>query len=166
MSQRISLVACLLLALVTVASAQTDSRMMLSEFEGKTWGQTFDQFNFQFESDVKDTDNTASVFFWDSTGRFRLDNSNTDAPRLGYRYVTIDFDTDSQTLPNHLDEVSMAFGVHLGEIAGGKLSTMVGMGWSGDNPFADAGGIFGLTHVLWEKPMNAKDSEQGIPWQR
>lgn len=157
MSRRIVFLASILLV-APVASAQTDNRLVLGVWDEKAWGETFDQFNFQFDSDVKDTDDTASVFFWDSIGRFRLDSSTADAWHIGYRYVTVNFDTDSDTLPNHLDEVSVAVGIRLGQVSGGKLSTILGMGWSGDHPFADSEGIFGLAHLLWEKPLNKTDS--------
>jgi hypothetical protein len=150
-------VACVF-ALTLSARAQTDTRMLLAPWPEKAWGETLDHIVYQFNrSDIRDDPDDAQVFWWDSIGRFRLDPARDDGLHLGYRYVTMDFDTKSNRIPNHLDEVSVAAGFRLGELAGGRVSAILGAGWSGDNPFADPGGIFGIGHLLWDKKLNPRD---------
>jgi len=155
----------LVLAAAAPAGAQTDPRMMLDPWASeKTWGQTFDDVLYQAQSHSRGEttasggDAKAQIFWWDSIGKFRLGTSNPDAPRLAYRYVTMNFDSNSRALPDHLDEVSMAAGLHLGEIAGGRLSGIAGAGYSGNNPFADSNGVFAIGHLLWDKPISDTDS--------
>jgi hypothetical protein len=139
------------------ARAQTDTQMLLNPWPQKVWGETVDHFIFEAESDIRNAPESAQIFWWDSVGRFRLDTSRDDALHIGYRYVTIDFDTNSDAIPNHLDEVSVAAGFTLGEWKSGRVSAILGAGWSGDNPFADAGGIFGIGHLLWQKQLDTGD---------
>jgi hypothetical protein len=77
---------------------------------------------------------------------------------LGYRYVTMNFDTNSRALPDTLDEVSLAAALHVGELGGGDLSVLLGAGYSGDNPFADSEGVFAIAHVLWRKQLSETDA--------
>jgi len=133
--------------------AQTDSRLVIDSFPEKSWGLTIDRPIYQAQSDVQGTNNTAQVFWWDSIGRFRLSTNADDVLHLGYRYVTMNFDTDSPLLPDHLDELSMAAAFPLRN----DLFLVVGAGYSGNNPFADSQGVFGLAHLISQKKLNDTD---------
>src|SRR4051794_3026385 len=78
----------------TVARAQTDTQMLLRPWPEKVWGETLDHMLYEVsEADIHNDPDNAQVFWWDSTGRFRL-STTADAPiHIGYRYVTMDFDT-------------------------------------------------------------------------
>src|SRR5439155_24472406 len=89
-----------------------------------------------------------------STGRFRLSGSRDDVLHLGYRYLTINFDTDSPLLPDHLDELSLAAGIPIQQ----NTWLILGAGFSGNNPFADSEGVFGLAHLVTRKKLNDHDS--------
>jgi hypothetical protein len=125
----------------------------------QTWGQTHDDMLYQAQSHTKREEGAdAQIFWWDSTGRFRLDAADPNAPAIGYRYLTMNFDTNSHVLPDTLDEVSLAATLHLGELAGGNLSVLLGAGYSGDNLFADSNGVFGIGHLLWQTRLSDTDS--------
>jgi hypothetical protein len=47
--------------------------------------------------------------------------------------------------------------LHLGEIAGGRVALQFGAGWSGNHLFSSVGGIFGIGHLLWQKPIDGED---------
>ena len=142
------------------ARAQTDPRMTLDPWPTpQAWGQTHDDMIYQAQSHTKrEAGANAQIFLWDSTGRFRLDAENPDAPALGYRYLTMNFDTNSHVLPDTFDEVSLAATLHLGELAGGGVSVLLGAGYSGDNPFADSEGVFGIAHLLWQRRLSDTDT--------
>lgn len=146
----------LLLCAAPAAWAQTDPHIILDPWATDgTWGATHDDLLFQGEAHMKNEDGAkAQIFFWDSIGRFRL---GADGPVLGYRYVTMAFDTNSSVLPDHFDEVSVAAGMKLGTLAGGDLWASAGIGYSGDNPFADSEGVFALAHLLWHRRLNDTD---------
>src|SRR4051794_31481423 len=94
-----SIVACVF-ALALTAHAQTDNRMLLNPWPEKVWGETVDHILYEVnESDIQGDPNSAQVFWWNSIGRFRL-NTTSEAPiHIGYRYVTMDFDTKSDKIP-------------------------------------------------------------------
>lgn len=152
------LIAFALLALVsTTCFGQTDNRLMLGGFADNAWGLTLDRPLYQAQSDVQGSNNTAQIFFWDSTGRFRLDANSEDSLHIGYRWVTMSLDTDSPVLPDHLDEISLAGGIPLGTIGDWRMSTVVGAGFSGNNPFADSEGVFGIAHLIAQKKLSESD---------
>src|SRR5205823_3326144 len=64
----------------------------------------------------------------------------------------------SKQIPQTLDELSMAAGFRLGQWNDGKVSAIVGAGFSGDNFFADSQCIFGIAHLLYEKPVDDHNS--------
>jgi hypothetical protein len=142
------IVAGILLA-ATVVRAQTDQRMVLEPWPDHLWGETFDHMLYQEQGHVKDGSGTAQMFWWDSIGRFRFSKSDDTAPAIAYRYVTVNFDTNSPALPDHLDKFSLAGAVHVGQAWGGNLAVIAGGGYSSDSPFADANGIFGIGHLIW-----------------
>ncbi|MDB5297874.1 MAG: hypothetical protein JWO31_3857 [Phycisphaerales bacterium] len=152
--------ALVVVALVAPAAAraQTTSALLLDPWTHAGFGETLDRPHYQAQADVRDSGATTQLFFWDSTGRFRLAPSTAADPRVGYRYLTINTDSDSPTLPDTLDEVSLAFGVRLGEAAGGQVSIVVGAGYGGDNLFADANGLFGTGHLLYERRLSDRDA--------
>jgi hypothetical protein len=151
-------IAFLLIAFLCInALAQTDNRLMLGGFDEKAWGLTLDRPLYQAQSDVQGSNNTAQIFFWDSTGRFRLDANSEDSLHIGYRWVTLSLDTDSPVLPDHLDEISLAGGIPLGTIGDWRMSTVLGAGFSGNNPFADSEGVFGIAHLIAQKKLSESD---------
>jgi hypothetical protein len=153
------LLALPLVLLPALAHAQTDPRMALDPWPTpQTWGQTHDDMLYQAQAHMKgEAGADAQIFWWDSTGRFRLNTDNPDAPLIGYRYVTMNFDSNSHVLPDTFDEVSLATTLHVGEWAGGSVSVLFGAGYSGDNPFADSEGVFGIGHLLWQRRLNETD---------
>src|SRR5439155_17597120 len=123
------------------------------------WGVTHDDLLYQSQAHMKrETGADAQIFWWDSTGRFRLNADDPNAPALGYRYLTINFDSNSRVLPDTFDEVSLAATLRLGELSGGSLSVLLGAGYSGDNPFADSDGVFAIGHLLWQRRLSETDT--------
>src|SRR5256885_8248543 len=86
--------------------AQTNQQLTLIPWSKDWFGETNDRPLVQFKSHVKDEDAHASVFWWDSTGRFRFDKNDSAPLAIGYRWLTMNFDTDSRQVPDHLDEIS------------------------------------------------------------
>src|SRR3982751_4902699 len=136
-----------------LASAQTDSSLTLRPWTPGEWGQTNDHPLYQEQGHVKGEDRNAQIFWWDSQGRFRLSGQDPNALDIGYRWVTMTFDSNSQLLPEHLDEISAAVGIHVSD----SVTLVAGAGYSSNTPFADANGIFGIGHLTWQSRLNDQD---------
>lgn len=146
-------------AFALVAQAQTNSSITLNPWSDGQFGQTADKALYQEQGHVKgEDDRGAQVFWWDSTGRFRFSTHDDNAFTLGYRYLMVNFDTNSRNVPDTLDDLSLAAGIHLGEINGWHSSLVAGAGYSGDNLFASEDGLYGIAHVLFEREINESDS--------
>ena len=159
MIQRTLAILSLLCFTAPFALAQTTPEMILNPWPKNVWGETTDKVLYQEQGHVRDgTDDQAQLFWWDSIGRFRFSKTDDRAPTLAYRYVTVATDSNSPALPDHLDKMSLAAGFHLGEFAGGDLALVGGLGYSSDLPFADANGIFGIGHLLWQREINDTSS--------
>lgn len=147
------------LGAVRAAHGQTTADLTLKSWDEGKFGQTTDKVLYQEQGHVKgEDDRGAQVFWWDSTGRFRFNTQDPRAFSLGYHYLTVNFDTNSPTVPDTLDDLSLAAGIHLGEMSGWTASAVVGLGYAGDNLFADVNGLYGVAHLLFEKPLNSADS--------
>ena len=151
--------AVLLVTFASIAQAQTTPEMVLNPWAQNTWGETFDKALYQNQGHLKDgSGDQAQIFWWDSVGRFRFSKTDDQAPVIAYRYLTVATDSNSPALPDHLDKLSLAGGFHLGEFSGGQVMLVGGAGYSGDMPFNDANGLFGIGHLLWEREINDADS--------
>lgn len=156
-----AVLACLATLLTSTAPshAQTTSALTLDPWTHQGFGETLDRVLYQAQADVRGADHeTTQMFLWDSTGRFRLSPESGLDPRIGYRYLTVATDSNSRTLPDTLDEISLAFGATLGEWQGGRVTVVAGAGYSGDNLFADSNGIFGIGHLTWERALSDRDT--------
>lgn len=140
----------------TWATAQTSPEIVTKPWPDGEWGKTNDRLLYQEQGHVKGEDQDAQVFWWDSTGRFRFDTSDPHTLTLGYHWATMDFGTHSETIPNHLDDISLAAAIPLMKSDTGTLSVILGAGYSSDTPFADINGLYGIGHVVYERPL-AKD---------
>jgi len=152
--------AVVVVLLPALAHAQTDPRIAIDPWPTpQTWGETHDDMLYQAQSHAKNEAGVnAQIFWWDSTGRFRLKTQDAHAPVLGYRYLTLNFDTNSHVIPGAFDEASLAATLQLGELSGGDVSVLLGAGYSGDNAFADSEGVFGIAHLLWQRRLSDTDT--------
>ena len=154
---------------VTCASAgpafgQTTGDLTLQPWEPNVLAHTRDRLTYQAQTHEQGvetptgSDFKAQVFWWDSYGRVRIDRGNPDAVSFGYRYLTMTLDTNSPRLPDNLDDISLAAGLHLGTVAGGKASVVLGGGYSSDNLFGDPSAWYGVGHLLWDRPLDDNHS--------
>jgi hypothetical protein len=157
---KLQLLACISLAAIAFStSAQTTAELTLKPWKEGQFGETLDKAFYEEQGHVKgEDDRGAQVFWWDSRGRFRFNKTDPDAFSLAYRYLTINFDTNSRTVPDTLDDMSLAGGIHLGTVGDWKVSTVLGLGYASDNLFADVNGLYGIGHLLFEKQFNESDS--------
>jgi len=150
------------MCLTSLALGQTNRELVITPWPENLCGQTTDKVLYQEQGHVKDTalveSRNVQMFWWDSIGRFRFSKTDPDAPEIAYRYLTTNFDAHSPRLPEHLDKVSLPGGFHLGEFEGGKVGLVAGIGYSGDTPFADANGLFGIAHLTWERKLSEGNS--------
>ncbi len=142
------------------SQAQTTAELTTKPWHGNQFGETLDKITYQEQGHVKgEDDRGAQVFWWDSKGRFRFSKTDPDAFSLAYRYLTINFDTNSRNVPDTLDDMSLAAGIHLGDFGDGWHSSLVlGLGYASDNLFADVNGLYGIGHLLFEHKNNDTDS--------
>jgi hypothetical protein len=150
----------LLLCLAASARAQTTAELTTKPWQGGQFGETLDKITYQEQGHVRgEDDRGAQVFWWDSKGRFRFSKTDPDAFSLAYRYLTVNFDTNSRNVPDTLDDMSLAAGIHLGDFGDGwHASTVLGLGYSSDNLFADVNGLYGIGHLLFERKLSDTDT--------
>jgi hypothetical protein len=141
---------------------RTDQQLTLKPWADGSFGETYDRILQQRQGHVKDAapglDDDTHVFFWDSTGRFRFSKHDDRAPAIAYRWATMSFDNESGQIPDHLDDIDLAGGLHVGELFGGELGLVGGVGYSGNSPFGNSHGFYGIGHITWLRPLSDTDA--------
>lgn len=151
-------IACSLL--VGPALAQTDPGLMLVPWAPETNIQlTGSAFAQDTESSQTGLDVDFAIF--DAAGRFRLDPAATYDPTLGFDYTHLEIDSADGALPEHLADISIAFGgrfndVDLGEDLGGEwqMGYTLGVGYAGTAPFADGDAWYAIGSVYGVLPFD------------
>jgi hypothetical protein len=154
---RPSLIILLILATANLpARAQTHTGILFEPWQKGIWGQTVDKIFVENKEDVEGGGKAQTVS-WESTGRFRFGKDNPDAPVIGFRTLSADFNTSNVTpgIPDQLEKIELAGGLYLGRVDDGKVYAMAGIGYAGDKPFGNLGNsTYGTAHLLWNKPLD------------
>jgi hypothetical protein len=140
------------------AKAQYFGRLLGQPWSDDDRATTYDHPMIEEGGHVNNDSSDTSVFAWDSFGRVRLDKKDQDSPIVGYRILTIGLGTDTPAFKASMDEIDLTYGMFLGQVAGWKIGTMLGLGYSSTHPFVNTTGIFGIGHVTAEKAINENDS--------
>jgi hypothetical protein len=155
--------AAVVVSCVSVASAQStvpynDRHMMLKPWEPDAYLESSDRIVYQEQGHLKDEDAQAHIYWDNSSGRLRFTKQDERPFTIGYLWNSTKTDSDSPRLPDHLDDIALTAGVPLGDAWGGRLAILGGAGYSGDRPFANEHGLYGIGHLTWERPLSQPDS--------
>jgi hypothetical protein len=152
-------IALLLFVVVTgSARAQTMSRLTLDPWHGTDLAETYDHPLIEQHGHADNNPSGSQVFWWDSYGRVRFNRQEQESPFVAYRVLAIDAGTDSQFIKSSMWDIDLAVGIHLGQVDGWKVSTVLGAGYSSTHPFVHTTGIFGIGHLLFERPIDDNDA--------
>lgn len=141
--------------------AQSFERMPLDTWIGNDLAETYDHPIIETNGHANSTPqgtNDSQVVWWDSFGRVRLNRKDADSPFIPYRVLTIDAGTNSRYIRSSMNEIDSGIGLHLGTVAGWKLSTVLGAGFSTTRGFVNANGIFGIGTIMGEHKINDNNS--------
>jgi hypothetical protein len=151
-------------SLAHVASAQTGAALLLQPWP--TYGpeddlthvrlQTFDDVLYVPRADVKGTDDDASLWFFDSRGRFKFTREPGPGPAIGYDILYVDVRSGDASLPNRLFDGSLAtaFGTRLDD--DWELGVVVGFGYAGVRPFADGDSLYAMGDVILARALDER----------
>lgn len=139
-------------------SAQTDTRIVTRPWETNNhWAETDDLPLYQFGGETRSNDDDLSIFYWDSSGRVKLDrNNNEPGYAFGYRFLTMTLDETSSSLVQDYNDLAIVFGWDFGEvIEGWRLVAVGGAGTANDGHWSNTHAIYGvgaiqLSHQLDE----------------
>lgn len=98
---------------------------------------------------------------FESAGRFRVWPTQRADPRLGYRALHMDLDTNDPALPSRLSDVSVAGGVGVLSYDGWLGGIVIGAGHASADPFGDGNGWYGMASFAVGKTLGNGD-ELGI----
>ncbi len=138
--------------------AQSFARVAQEPWNGKDFVATYDNPIFENGGHVTNSNYTERMQWWDSYGRVRFNKQDAESPFVAYRILTSDTNTQSPLIHSTMDEFDVAAGLHLGTIADWKISTMLGVGYSGTHPFLNEKGLFGIGDVTAEHAINDQNS--------
>lgn len=154
----IAISACLLVP--AVANAQTGVALGVSPwYEGEQFELTHTSM-FLDDGDVESPGSNFSLQRFDTQGRYRLDPSSERDFRFGFEHHYLDIDTNHPALPTRLVDVSGAVAFEIGNWKDWQVSTVLGGGYAGDNPFGDGRSYYADVALLMQKRINKDWSQQ------
>ncbi len=153
-----AMAALIVLGFAGLARAQSNARATYDPWAGNDLAVTFDHPIEELGGHAKSAPTDTQVFWWDSFGKVRLDRHDSNSPFIGYRILTIDAGTDSRYIRSTMDEFAFSVGLHLGQVAGWNVTTVLGAGYSGTRPFLNEKGIFGIGDLMIDHPLNDNTS--------
>jgi len=104
------------------------------------------------------TGEDVDIFEARTVGRVRLPGDVRMPPAIGWRYETIRIDTDDTALPSRLEEFVAAVGTPVGQWDGWGLGVTAGVGFSGDQAFADEDAWYGVASFSARKKVGERSS--------
>lgn len=146
----LALAGSLLFVGTSVASAQTNSGLLVTPFPkqethvSETTALVLEGGHIA-ESDV---DEDFQLGVYTSTGRFRLIPGKLESPRVGYDFTYLDLDTSFDGLPERLVDQSVAVGFPVGKTGDWLFGASVGVGYAGDGGFGDGDAWYGLASAV------------------
>jgi hypothetical protein len=105
-----------------------------------------------------DRNNNTQVQWSDNWGAVRLDNTDQDSPFVAYRFLVGQMNTDTPLIRSTMDDVELGVGLHVGTLAGWKISTILGVGYDSTQPFVNEKGIFGIGDITAVHTIDAQNS--------
>jgi hypothetical protein len=143
------------------------SALTIEPFPKDAFVETYDQPIFQSSSRAKPANGGpstgAGIVWYDSYGRVRFDRSQPDTglfpPDIGYHYLQVTLNGGTRVIPaNELSDISLAAGFTAPGTGDDKLGCVLGLGYSGDKPFEDANGLYGIGHVNFQHALDRQNS--------
>lgn len=152
---------CLLVAALTPppADAQTGSSLAVRPWPQQTQAQLHIDVMAQNRGR---TDNDAARFRlrrYDVSGRWR-ESTQEGALAVGFDGSYLSLSTNDHTLPSRLIDQSVAGAFALGETD--QLGFVVGLGYAGNNPYADAEALYGQASLVYTQPIDDRSKLQMI----
>ncbi len=148
---------------LSIGLAQSAMGQSLSRFAQLPWipgdfTSTYDNPVFEPAGHVSGSNNSERVQFWDSFGRVRINKNDPNSPFFAYRVFTSNLNSDSTVIRSTMDEFDLAVGMHWGQIADWRISTITGVGYSSTQPFVNEKGLFGIGSITAEHSVGDNDA--------
>ncbi len=113
---------------------------------------------FENTAHIKGGNFDTQLDVWDSYGRVRLNRHDDDSPFVAYRIFTGNVGTSAPGVQGTLDQFVLAAGIHLGQVGGWKIDTLLGAGYSGTHPFLNEKGVFGVGDLTATRAISEQTS--------
>jgi hypothetical protein len=148
-----------LVLFATFANAQTDPGRLLSPFDKDKDLELSATVTLFEQSHTKKTDDSFQLKQYESDGRYRFTDKFKANPAVGYSFLGLDVDSESEGVPDHLVNFSIgaASPIHQFEnewyIAGA-----LGVGYAGEHIFDNTDAYYGKATAIVGKDFNEKSS--------
>jgi len=152
----------LLSLLIVPVWAQTGAGLVLAPWPEGVPGQVSDQYLAFNRSHTNNADARFSLQRYDIWGRWRQDQDDTNTLVLGFAGNQLDISTSDPVLPKRLIDQSLAAGFRLNDDGQDAVWLVLGVGYAGNNPYADGDAVYGQANLIYTRPIDAQSSWQII----
>lgn len=146
----------------TITHAQTGPALMLKPFADEQSTELgFDALVFSDGDTNAPGPDDFGLTIYEAQGRF-APLPDRRRLRFGFDLTYYDIDTNDGALPNRLVDQSFAVGFGVAEFDGWEVGAVLGVGFAGDNPYADSEAFYGIVDLIFSLEINDNSSLQII----
>ena len=151
-------IACMSLMATTTVSAQTGPRLLLTPWAQDTQSELEVDFTTLNRGHTDNRDARFHLRRHDVSGRWRQDPKANGSSLLavGVDASYLSLSTNDPVLPKRLVNQAVAAGFQLNQE--GNLKLVLGLGYAGNNPYADAEALYGQADLIYTKSLDSKSS--------
>lgn len=134
--------------IATIGWAQTGSLMMIEPFQKQGHVELSGSATvYQDGSTTRTGANNFGLTIYDAQGRVAL-LPDPKILRLGFDLTQYDIDTNDPGLPKTLSDQSYAVGFRISEFVAWEMGGVLGVGFTGDNPYSDGDAWYGIASLI------------------
>jgi hypothetical protein len=147
------------LAFAPVAVAQVDTGL-LTPWPDQIRGQAAGRALLFADSETDNANADFDLRVYEARGRYRLGDEESGSPSVGFRVKYLDIHSDDAALPPRLVDQAVGVGMGIGYFdAFGQMWQVgftAGIGYAGNNPFADGDAVYFLGNLVAKAELDEK----------
>jgi len=155
-----------LLVASSSAFAQTGPALMIKPFDEGQRFELWSEATFFGDGETKSTpvgEVDFDLFMYEGTGRVRLTGEDQRSITLGVAVVLLDIETSLPVISDEqLTDQSIALGIQVGEWSGWRIDAVLGIGYAGNDAYAESNALYGIADVIFTKELDEQSSLQII----
>ncbi len=162
-NERVGVVIILLMSWAASASAQTGIGLIVRPWPEGSQSQLHTDAILINRGHTNNSDARFRLQRYDAIGRWRSGEGGDHTLSVGFDTTYLNLSTSDPALPDRLVDQSVAAGFLLSDPGQhASLWLTLGVGYAGNNPYADGDAVYGQVNLIYTQPIDASSSWQWV----